>query len=281
MKRWRPLILILLTAALLGSFQLPVRAVATRVTIAVTCDQAPYQFIGESGEPEGMLIELLEAAAREKGTELHYMICDSTSKCFEALRSGKADVVLTDTSRNSTLAEETVHLDLVSSSLCVLAGNSVAQAIDAGISIKRYSAVMSLRDKQISAHYLGTNSMVGENLTRVCRDQTETAEIFFSGGADIAILERAEANDMLKRYQNAEEYTIISNYVAPITYAAFLRPNDDALYRNLETGLTGLYSSGRYGEIAEKWTSEQEKTWISAEMQRRIIVMLEMLGEYA
>lgn len=227
-----------------------VRAVTTNLKVGILSNHPPYYYIDEEGSPQGMLIDMLVNIAENKNLNLEFIRYDSEEKCDSAFRNGSIDMILGGIGE---IREEARSLELVSSSLCVLVSDTQAKKIENAEDIKNLHVLTDWEGKRKAAKNLGMNAETLGNQTKIFASKEELFRNFLKNPASLAVCEKECACYNLREAGLLDEYTILYNYVAQVSYGITLHDSDSILYRTLSAGLGSLRATGTYDEIWENW----------------------------
>lgn len=239
-------ILVLLSAGF--CLQAPVHAEENILRVGFRRNAAPYHFIGKDSTYQGMHIDMMNWIARKKNIQVMYVPFHTNGECLNALNAGKIDVILGHKTNDSAALGLQYTSELSASSLCLVAPQHIASALQDTENIKNYRAVVEYG--LISAY---TTSM-GVSGYLAQADQTAVLEALLSLQADIALCDRDSFLYLLHDAGLAEDYTVVRSYISPISYAMLLRATDQELFTMLDTALAEMRADGSYEEIYKRWT---------------------------
>lgn len=265
-----------LWAVLLFSNAVPVGAVTTNLKVGVLSENPPYCYEDSENDFQGMLIDMIESIAKEKNLQLEYVRYDTEGTCYSAFENGSIDLILGST--DSTM-ESARKLELVSSSLCVLTFDQTAKKINNESDIREFHVFTDREGKTRLGKNLGMNAETLRNQTKIFASKKALFREFIKDPESLAVCEKECACYMLKEADLLDEYTILYNYVAQVSYGLILHDSDTILYRTLDGGLSSLRANGTYDEIWEKWSVGTETgVHISEKMMKGILLAAFMLA---
>lgn len=230
------------------------RAAAPILGVAI-CEEAPYQFINERGEADGLLVELFEQLAECSGYGAEYRRYPSLRECVEALERREVDLILGMPYANSHMLAETAELY---ASTLVIAGTS---------------AYLN-RDQADDGHYLaGYNYQTTENVIiyslgadrYIVTDRAmPLVQLLAEGAIDVAILDQAVLDYAMDGAFPELDVAVINNYLDTVKYTIACAQENSALLRTLNTAILELRISGDYNEPVSRWIKKDPGTnWLA------------------
>ena len=245
----------------------PVRAVTTDLRVGVNINAAPYQFVNEDGNCDGIHVALFDAIAKARNLHPTYIFYRSDLATFEALASGEVDAVL-GARRFVPAGYDFVQTgELTSSSLCIVAANDIARGITQdGNPYYYYTLVMDSMTQLLVSSANLDQSQLGFTMRYITPNARETLDLFLGGKAQLALMDKQIVIYELNHDGISEEYTILNNYLTSVSYTILVRSNDKILQRSLEVGLSDLRLTQDYQRILEQWIHEP-----SSRLMREVI----------
>lgn len=250
MKFIRYLIVIVIISVL--SMPIKAEALTTTVRVGFSLNFPPYQFLDENNNPSGMHIELLESIAEENDLNLVYLPYENTSDCMEAFGKKDLDIVLGVTEGKYSKYKAFSTQALSVSSLCLIAENSVAEDYKINKELKSFR--VAIEHNTIDYTYLSkmncSDIVLKDNNKNAFKAQLE-------GYADMVVGDKSSLIWFLEENDKKDDYTIINNYISPITYVILVQSEDPYLLSILNRGLATLHTNGQCGIIYNRWISEE------------------------
>lgn len=226
--------------------------------VALPVGIPPYQFM-EDGELVGMHIDLLNSIAKERGLELEYLIHPSAADCLAALDTGQADLVLGVHSGAISGYETRLTQETASSSICMVARNSVLSHLANSRPNTRHNA--AFEQKTIRYSHM---QHIGAPLYVVKSNQQAVFESLISGETDIAYGVKSSMLYQLQMWGLQDDYTLVYEYMAPIQYTMVVQEGDRELMGLLNSGLQQLEATGAYDRISDRWIVTKERLYPNA-----------------
>ena len=250
MRRRKFLLTSLLLSVLL-IFQLisaafAVENVETLVRVAFEPNLPPYQFL-DQGTPKGVHIDLMDQIAKVNRYTLEYYPMNSQSECLAALESGEVDIVLGISPKTCSEYRNFFSDPLSELSVCALTKKDQAHLIRETLDNRTY--VTSYQFKTIDYEYV---SRIKAAQGVLAPNQLEALNYLISGVSDIMIGVKDTIQYQLEKLGLSDKYTIISNFVTPLTYAVIV-PNRQ-MCQSINHALQQMQFSGKYEDILERWT---------------------------
>lgn len=228
-------------------------ATTTNVRAAFNSNFPPYQFLDKNNNPDGMYIELLKSISSENDLSFEYFPYGNTSECMEALGRGEVDIVLGVVEGKFAKYKALNTQALSVSSLCLIAEDTVAQAYKINKELRAYS--VALEHNTINYTYL--SKMKFKNI--ILKDSNKNAlKTQLEGYADLVIGDKGSLLWLLEKESKKADYSIINNFISPVSYTIAVQPQDPYLLNILNRGIATLHTNGQYGEIYKRWIFEED-----------------------
>ncbi|HQA60211.1 MAG: transporter substrate-binding domain-containing protein [Tepidanaerobacteraceae bacterium] len=238
-----------------------------QLRVAVNTNMAPYQFIGEDGECVGLHIDILNWIAQRKGLELFYVPYEKSHECLKALSNGEVDIVLGHKSYDTVGYEFQLTGELSRSSICMVAPKELVNELNERADYKSLSAALEYGTLDYThMNNLGLRKYVSYG------NQQMVVDALISGEVDIAFGIKECFDYLFAQKGIADNYTILRNYLSPISYSMLVREDDEELFTDLDTGLTELRTSGKYESIYRNWIVDRDL--IKAQQRQQLITRL-------
>lgn len=218
-------------------------------------DYPPFQWLDESGEPRGLLIDLQDAIARLQGLEAEHQLTE-WDRALEAVETGEADVVaLFVSEERKERFDFTSPIYYVAHAIYAPSPDSVQIDPD-DLSGMRVAVVGGgYAQERLSGNQAGGELIPHHDIRGALLAVAE-------GHADIALV----AAHTARRVIAGEDLDIqqVSPPFWPMAYAFAVRQGRDDLHAWLERQVGLLQANGTYFEIHTDWLSElewQPPTW--------------------
>ena len=219
-------------------------------TIEVAFNQylPPYQFIDKSGKIRGMHIDILNAIALEKDFAIRYVPMTTNNEGLEALQRGDVDILLGTTITDSSQYAFQYTNEVSSSSMCVIAYNSVADTIDDHL--ENPELIASFEHGTASYSIMRNLGILRFN---VVGNQMRVLQLQKEGIVDIAV--GVKDSLLYQIYQDGleDQYSIIHRHIGSISYVMSVKKEDSFLRQALNDGLAKLRTSEEYENIYKRW----------------------------
>lgn len=257
-KRKLPHILCLILLLLLpshtilatGEFEPRVSDVDTLVRVAFEPALPPYQFL-DGDTPKGVHVDLMDYIAQQNHYTLEYYPMDSQLSCIEALNDGDVDIVLGITPNTCYQYQGVFTSPLSELTVCALTKKDRATTIRDHLDSQMY--ITSYQFKTIDYEYVSSIRLTQGILAA---NQLDALDQLISGNCDIMIGVKDTILFQLNELGLAGDYTIINNFVTPLTYTA-IAPNRE-LRNSIDYTLRQMQFNGRYDDILDKWILGEE-----------------------
>ncbi|MDD4781691.1 MAG: transporter substrate-binding domain-containing protein [Tissierellia bacterium] len=243
-----------------------VRAEAIEIVLKVALNPnlPPYQF-EENGKFKGLHIDIMESIAKKNNLIIEYIPMSSNNKCLESLSNGEVDIVLGAISNNKYEKQAT---DNISQSSIIMIAN------------KDYAYLINNKRDYGNINTVFENDTIGYSYIRKMRNlhyiivsnQIRAFNNLISGEADALIGVKNSILYQLEKSKTVEDYTIVTNYMAPIQYTILTQNGDGDLRKLLNNELQRIRISGEYTKIYEKWINEDK--YIIKKIMNSIIIMI-------
>lgn len=244
---------IIILAMVLHIMTSPAYAIDTILRAALDPNLPPYQFIGDSGEFEGIHIDILNSIAARYSYDIDYVAVDSETQAIDYLNGNKADVIL----GAKLIAEDTDNVsytDSISQSyMCIIASKEKSDDIRQRLISNSFSAAL----ENNTVNYSLVQSL-GNLKYEVTSNQVKAFDLLISGDVDLLIGVKHSILYQLEKIKREDDFTIINNYIVPIEYGIGVKSGDKDLYDNLNKGIHQLRVSGEYERIHDKWINESK-----------------------
>ncbi len=218
-------------------------------------DYPPFQWLDESGEPRGLLIDLGNAIARQQGLEARHRLMD-WDKALEAVEAGEADVVaLFVSEERKERFRFTSPVYYVPHAIYAPSAESIRIEPD-NLSGMRVAVV----EGGYAQNRLIANRAGGDLVPRA--DIRSALLSVVDGRADIALVAAHTARRVIAEADL--DIHQVSPPFWPRAYAFAVRKDREDLHAWLEEQVALVQASGTYFEIHEDWLSELEwqlPTW--------------------
>lgn len=241
--RWFPAALLAGTIMLSGS--VTAQAVTIRIKAAFATD-SPYQFVDACRRPVGMHIDILDAIAKECDLVVEYLPLATNTECLDALENGQADIILGVISPNGAGNNRTTG-EISSSPVCMIVPNRILSS-EGGIELKGYTAVYQYGT--IDSYLI---SSLGFSRYIISGSQGELMDTHLSGRAAAIVGCKNSILYQLRQRGLQEDYTILHNDMATVSYAIAVPDQDYSLLYLLNNGIASLRASREYEEILNRW----------------------------
>lgn len=252
---------------------LKVQAEPLRLRVAFNQNQAPYHFVNEQGEPEGLHIDMLRHIAQNIDCQLELFPMGNSTECMEALNNGTVDIVLDITKRleGGSRVTETLSEEII----CIVSpkGQNAEFLSRKGMAAVQVETITPAISVQLQ---------VAQRL--ILSDQKQAVEKLVSGEADIAVVLRESALYNLNRLGVKEQYEISNSYVGTISFSLQVAKNDGLLLHTLNKEIAHLRVSDAYGEMRKTWSQPDSEDISYLWMKRTLpilLIVLVIIGLYA
>ena len=229
------------------------QAIGMMLRVAYQSDMPPYQFSGSDRENRGMHIELFDAIAADLNYTVEYLPMQTNSACFEALHNGEVDLVLGAILNPYVDYFPQCTEEISSSSICLIAPNDEAQLIRDRAMLQRFYTAFELGTINYS---FMVNA--GLPLYLVQPSQTAVFEALLNRRSTAVVGVKDSLLYQLRQAGVEDQYTIVYNNMASISYTVVTAPGDTYLREKINGSLARLQASGQYGEIVERWRVKDE-----------------------
>ena len=240
---------ILVTVILAVLIPIPdTHALSISIRVGYNTNLPPFQYLDENGEPTGLHIELLNEIARTSNLQLEYYPFDNTFEAVDAMLNGDLDIVLGVNPKKYSNDPISFTDILSSSTLCLLADNRNAQRYQS--ESRHRDMNVTLDDDVASYPYMGSMDFA----SIIIKDnQINAFETQRAGYADMLISVKDSILWILRERGLQDQYTIVTNYMLPVSFAIATHPDDMSLRALLNTKLTLLRTNGQYEEMINRW----------------------------
>jgi PAS domain S-box-containing protein len=207
----------------------------------------PYEFINESGQPDGFNIDLLKAISRRLGMNVDIGL-DAWETVFEDLAKGNIHLVtgmVRSVEREQQFDFSITHAG-VFYCLFVRRGSPIRNIDDA-------------RGKEILVHAQAysqdwlANRHITDRIISASSPQ-EALQLLADGRHDCAIIERLSALELLD-YFKIDNVVMAGPPLMCAPYAFAVQKGDDRLLAKLNEGIHLMHQSGVYEDLYRKWFS--------------------------
>ncbi|MCF8093225.1 MAG: transporter substrate-binding domain-containing protein [Desulfotignum sp.] len=228
----------------------------------------PFEFVNDEGLPDGFMVELTRAIAREMNMNIQIRL-DSWSDTVQALEKGDIDVIqgmFYSAKRDLTLDFSPPHL--ISYYVGVTrndSGNPPETAAD--LTGKR----LAVQQGDVILEFVA-----GHNLTAqvsVLETQTEVLQGVSEGRFDCALVPRISALHLIKE-NNWTNLNLGSHHFFAGEYSYAVKKGRRALLAQFSEGLKTLEQSGEYRRIHDKWLGFYQKEQLPAIRVLRYLAMV-------
>jgi len=256
-------ILRILVAIMVSVMLLISTALAENLRIAFNYNSAPYHFIGDDYTYIGMHIEMMNWIAKEKGYEVVYMPYDSSGSCLQALRNNEVDIILGHRTGDISASGLLYTDELSTSNLLLVVNADKKEQVESGI-LGRTSAVTEFGiTRSIYMDKLNIQSFVSVG------SQRRVFETLQAQKCDLALMISDCFDYYARKEDEKEDYSILLNYVSPVSHAILLREDQAEFCNVLNQALATMRASGKYQEIYRKWIIS-DPNGLDYELMRRI-----------
>lgn len=232
--------------------------------VAFNAHYEPYHFLDKRNRPCGMHVDMMNWIAAKNGILIEFLPFNTNVECIDALKNREADVILGYRNGDEAIAGFQSTSELSSTWLCLAASEEKGERIRSAQNYYSFSA--ALEYGTTSNSYL-TRMGISRYLT--LGNPQEVLEALIHDRVDMAlVVYDCYKNELIDR-EIEEQFTILSSYVAPISYTLVVRKEDSELFRLLDDSLADMRVSNSYEEIYSKWIRKSREE-ISAETIRRI-----------
>lgn len=224
-------------------------ALDTVLRVAVNPNLPPFQMCQTDGQLTGLHIDLMKSIAQRNNYLLEYIICDTDSACEQALKNGEADLILGVVMPASSAQGDQLTAELSRSSLCMIAPKYKAKALMPDKALDGHRAVFE--KGTIGYSFM---SSLGNLSYHVAADQMRVFEELYLGESDVAVAVKSSVVFLLYEAGISDDFTILRNYMVPVSYAVKVAPGNKQLREELDSGIEYLRVSGEYNRMFDKWT---------------------------
>ena len=185
--------------------QKPAQAIKPKLRVAFEKNLPPYQFVNDDGHSDGMHIELLNYIAKRNNFEIEYLPTNTRTEALDKLNQGKADIVLGEIMDKTSKYFNQFTNEISSSSICLIAPNSIASYLSSGQKTIKYS---------ISYEYGTTDysfvSFLNASHYKAVGNQQEVFNTHINGITDAMVGVKGSLLYQLKQAGLEDYYSIIS-----------------------------------------------------------------------
>lgn len=237
-----------------------------------TYEEAPYQFLGEDGREQGLLIEIFNEIAARIGCELQYVPVQRISDCVQMLHTGEVDLILGMPSYNNYNLSESV--ELYSSPMALIGPSGLYE----------YLREENTRNEEdlfsigYDFHTISDNVLYGIASQRhvVSSSQNTLLDYQKDGKVNVVIADVLIAKYFFKHY-GKQEHEILSDYLDNVRYSIAVREDERTLLRELNTGILEYRLSGDYSKLVEKWSLTDSAAQIVKVMKCFVLLLIGVL----
>ncbi len=233
-------------------------ALDTVLRVAVNPNLPPFQMRQRDGQLVGLHIDLMKSIAQRNNYLVEYIICETNSDCEQALKNGEADLILGVVLPASSRQGDSLTAEISRSSLCMIAPQYKAKGLMPDNALDGHRAVFE--KGTIGYSFM---SSLGNLSYHVVADQMRVFEELYLGESDVAVAVKSSAVFLLNEAGKSDDFTILRNYMVPISYTIKVAPGNKQLREELDGGIEYLRVNGDYNRLFDKWTFA-EKTKPSA-----------------
>jgi len=242
---------------------LPVSA-KQQMIVAYNQNAAPYCFLDDEGNSDGLFVDIMDWIGDRLNRDIIYEPYPSFSACYDALRQGRANVILGGVTNQGNTDGFQYTSELLSTTLCVVAPVEKAEALSGQ---SRYTGCTAVYEygtiSSMSLSKIGTSICISKG------SQSDVLETLINGTADIALMDYSSYLYLLRAYGVEDQYTILRRHISASSYAMLVKLEDDELCNALDDSLAQLHASGVYNDYLEKWVLSEDDG-VNSEVLRKI-----------
>lgn len=249
---------ICMTAALLTGVTafLPQTAWAepAKIRVGVEYKAPPYQFINESGQVDGLNIDMMNSIGERENLEISYVLFDTNEAAIHALLNDEIDAVLGVLPQDKPEKSTVLTSYISSGTISLIAENSRA---------KKMMGSDDDEKKFTTAFELGTMSFsqilqLDTSYTVVEGDQMQLFDCLISGEVDCVAGVKESLLYQIKREPDLQKsFTVINDNMESVKYYILLRDDEPMLYSKLNRSIHQLRNSKAYDSIIGTWVTDE------------------------
>ncbi len=221
---------------------------------AVLKDFPPLYHLDESGQPEGMAIDILSSICYSIGYKTSYVLVNNWGEALEALRSGKADIIPGighEAEREAEFLFSQTHMETVPVTIFVRSETTNIQGLE-GLAGQR---VAVLRDS-VAWSMLKTNK---EILLSQYEDTDPAILALLSGKVDAFVCPKPMLLKKLSELGLSNRFKIVGEPLVELKRGYLMRKTDHVFLSSIiDPALDKLLNSRAYRDIYQKWYGDPE-----------------------
>lgn len=226
-----------------------VLALDTVLRVAVNPNLPPFQMRQTDGALIGLHIDLMKSIAQRNNYLVEYIICDTNSACEQALKNGEADLILGVVLPPSLEQGDQLTAEISRSPLCMIVPKNKVKELIPDNALDGHRAVFE--KGTIGYSFM---SSLGNLSYHVVADQMRVFDELYLAESDVAVAVKSSAVFLLNEAGCSDDFTILRNYMVPISYTIKVAPGNKQLREELDRGIEFLRVSGEYNRMFDRWT---------------------------
>lgn len=239
-----------------------------RVKVAVLKNFPPQYSLSETGHPQGFAVDVIEEIAGLANLELEYLVMESWTGMFEALKSGKADLIPNQgiTERRKAVFAFSHPVETFPVSVFTRAHNT------------EISGLQNLAGKKVAVVKLNIGEILVKkrpDLVAQPYDHVENALFsLLSGNTDALIFPEPVLWNIARKARVDDQIRVAGPPLKEILRAVSVIKTNTTLLNRINRAVHTFVGSNAYQRIYTQWYGEPEPFWSAGKVATGLITLL-------
>ncbi|RSL33905.1 PAS domain S-box protein [Salibacterium salarium] len=237
--------------------------------VAYEPERPPFHY-QEDGEPAGFAVEILEEIEAREPIQVTY-IPMSEREAVSALKTGEVEVVMGLSYSEQRAETMEFSNPYYSSSAGLFVPDKSA---DIGSVADLSNHTVAVKTDSVERDFLQNIRSIQFNETS---SLDQAVQLMIRGRADALTGEVTSTRELLEQYGQADRFTVVDNYLAPIEFSFATSSEDYQSLRQLNNGMQDIHNDGTYQELFQKWFPEEDEsrqnTWFAVQIVGAAIIV--------